>query len=85
MTKTLDCDLDFSGITKSILNAVEHEFAMSGLSSGIYGQYASVVAGRILFSVMHSINNSLPSDHKLPLSDDEIYKISSSIQEALDD
>lgn len=69
---------DFSGETISILRAVEHEFDMSGLSAGLYGEYAAIVAGRILFAV-------LSTDIKQPLSAIQITEISTSIQEALDD
>jgi len=69
---------DLSGVTRSILNAVQDEFRMSGLSNGLYGEYASTVAARIVFHVLCEVDSA-------HLSDEERYKITNSIETALDD
>lgn len=68
--------INAEGVTSSILSAVEHEFQMSGLSSGLYAEYAGTVAGRVFFAVMCSLKNY----HNL--TDKQISDIQDEIQKA---
>ena len=60
--------------TRRALKSVEEEFEMSGLSSGVYGDYAAKVAAKMVGFMLDSTVNEL--------SDDGISSIRKSIEGA---
>ena len=64
----------------SHLDKVEDEFAMGGLSTGLYGEYANDVAVSFAKDLLYALRE----DGKLSMSDDEIYKLFESHVETYD-
>ena len=67
-------ETEITRISQRALDRVETDWQMSGLSSGIYGDYAISVAAEIFRQVMHVTDNGVTRD--------KIMQIANQIEEA---